>query len=60
VHRVLDTAPGFMARLNVVAAVTILFCTSFGVGDWDGDGYQDILARQDSTSTVRQPVTKPC
>src|SRR5262245_54320305 len=26
--------------------------TPFGVADWDGDGHQDVVARQDSTGTL--------
>lgn len=39
-------------RTWVMTHVTNRFYTSFGVGDWDGDGYKDIIARQDSTGTL--------
>jgi hypothetical protein len=39
-------------RTWVMSHETNLFYTSFGVGDWDGDGYQDIITRQDSTGLL--------
>ena len=33
--------------------------TPFGIGDWDRDGHQDIVTRNDATATARSPVPGP-
>ena len=43
-------------RTLVVGHIAKLPYTPFGVADWDGDGHQDLIVRQESTG---QPLARP-